>query len=153
MSDFAITRLPPNDARLAYPLVRLVDPSVELAAWLAFARAARGKRRGIIVATRLGRPYPSGMFHYCFTRDLTLGRVVTADYFVALDILDPRPLANAMVAALEALARGLACDAVRSVVRDRTSLLADCLLANGHAPEASVYVKTLSQDYTNPLGR
>jgi hypothetical protein len=147
MVEFHVSSLQPDETRLVFPLVREAEPAVELAAWVAYARRAvrsgPGGRTGIMIATRAAQRFPSGLFCYRCHDDLVLGHVVTADYFVAVDILDPRPVVNVMVGALEALGHQLHCNAVRSVARSRPDLLSACLETAGHHLEATNFVKRL----------
>lgn len=143
---FTVGPLAAEEARLAYPLVRETEPQVELPAWLSFARKllrGRDGRTGIMVATRQGQRFPSGLFCYRCHEDMSLGAVVTADYFVAVDILDPTPVVGALVRELEALGERLDCRAARSVVHGRAHVLWACLEKFGHRQEASQFLKVL----------
>lgn len=148
MSDFLINSLPAEDVRLVYPLVREANAGIGLSAWVSYARRAvrcgPGGRSGIMTATRTASRFPSGMFCYRCHEDLALGQVVTADYFVAVDILDPRPVVGVMVAALEHLGSQLHCNAVRSVVHGHASTLSTCLEHAGHRLEACNFVKPIT---------
>lgn len=144
MSAYSVTRLQPSAARLAYPLVRAAEPLVDLNAWLAYVRGAEGRKRGVMVATRAGGAFPSGMFCYACARDPALGQVMTANYIVALDILDPAPLTAALMAALEALAAELGCDAIRAFVSGGAPDIEAALRARGHRVEATAFQKWLA---------
>jgi hypothetical protein len=141
MNQYNLTRLRPEAARLAYPLVRAIEPLVDLASWIAYVRRAQSERHGVMIATRHGCPFPSGLFCFRCSRELSPGNVITADYFVALDILDPAPLTDAMITALEKLASELHCDAIRSVVRGPGGALRETLLRRGHAEDAMNFQK------------
>jgi hypothetical protein len=144
MHKFVVSPLAGEEARLAYPLIRESEPGVALDSWLSFVKRTahrRARHTGIMVATRTGQRFPSGLFCYRCHEDLALGHVVTADYFVAIDILDPAPVVSAMVLALEKLGAGLECHAVRSVVHRRADVLTDCLRTSGHRVEATNFVK------------
>ena len=146
MQEFHVRPLYGEDARTAYPLVREAEPDVDLDAWLSFVRRTSRPthaRAGIMVATRAGQRFPSGLFCYRCHEDLALGNVVTADYFVAVDILDPTPVVGAMVRELEILGQRLNCDAVRSIVHARAERLSFCLRDCGHRLEAKNFVKRL----------
>jgi hypothetical protein len=146
MHNFEVSRLAGEEARLVYPLIRESEPGVALDTWLSFVRrtaSPRARRTGIMVATRKSQRFPSGLFCYRCHEDLALGHVVTADYFVAVDILDPAPVVSAMVLALERLGVTLECHAVRSVVHRRADVLTDCLRTSGHRVEATNFVKHL----------
>jgi len=147
MPAFTVRALVPDEIRSVYPLIREAMPSVDLAAWTEFARRLTGRRlsnAGVMAAWRKGRPFPCGLF--CFRVDKTLGqgRVLIAEYFVAVDLLDPKGVLEALVAELDALGHRLGCDAVRSVVHGREPELAGGLVAAGHAPEASLLLKGLA---------
>ena len=121
-------------------------PAIDLAAWTEFARRLTGRRpanAGIMAAWREGRPFPCGLFCYRVDTILGQGRVLIAEYFVAVDLLDPKGVLNALVAELDALGRRLGCNAVRSVVHGGEPELAGGLAAAGHAPEASLLLKAL----------
>jgi len=147
MSSFIVRPLPPEQILSVYPLVRETMPDVDLAAWTAFARRLSGRRRtqaGIMAAYRQGRPFPCGLFCFQVDKALPQGRVLTAEYFVAVDLLDPRPVLTALVAELDALGQRLGCNAVRSVVHGGEQEIAGGLFAAGHAPEASMLLKALA---------
>src|SRR5919112_4437900 len=107
MASFTITTLATDDIRAVFPLVREAVPGLELQAWLRFARPLTDPRRadqaGIVVARRTGRAFPCGLFCYRVDRDLECGQVLNAEYFVAVDLLDPEAVLTALVEELEAL--------------------------------------------------
>lgn len=146
MPAFTVRALAPDEIRSVYPLIREAMPAVNLTAWTDFARRLTGRRlsnAGIIAAWREGRPFPCGLFCYRVDATLGQGRVLIAEYFVAVDLLDPKGVLDALVAELDALGRRLACNAVRSVVHGGEPVLAGGLAAAGHAPEASLLLKAL----------
>src|SRR5690242_21801474 len=117
MADFVIETLARDQLPAVYPLVREAVPRLSLTAWLRFARPLTGPRRsgqcGIVTARREGRSFPCGLFCYRVDDDLTLGRVLVADHFVAVDLLDPGAVLAALVDDLDALARRLGCKGVQ----------------------------------------
>jgi len=145
MSGFTIGPLSPDQIHTVYPLIREAVPSLDLAGWVRFARQLIRPRRdahgGILTIRRDGRDFPCGLFCYRVEEDLKLGRVLTADHFVAVDLLDPAAVLAALVAELDALAQRLGCRAVRGVVHVGSSDLAGGLAAAGHRPEASLLLK------------
>jgi len=148
MADFIIEVLSRDQIRSLYPLVREAVPSLDLPTWLRFARQLTGPRRGgqcgIIAARREGRAFPCGLFCYRVEEDLKLGRVLIADHFVAVDLLDPAGVLAALVEELDSLAKRLACHAVRSLVHGGTPHVEGGLYAAGHEPEdASLLLKKL----------
>jgi len=145
MSDIAVEMLAPNQIRSVFPLIRQVVPTLDLAAWLRFARPLVNPRRaelgGIVVARRPPRPFPSGLFCYRRESDLEHGKVLLAEYFVALDLLDPDAVLAALMAELDSLGRRFGCNAVRSVVHGSDPEVAGGLTAAGHQPEAALLLK------------
>ncbi|HTZ71430.1 MAG TPA: hypothetical protein VMB71_12320 [Acetobacteraceae bacterium] len=146
MQEFQVAPLRPAEARLVYPLVQASEPAVTLESWLAFVRRIthrRADRVGIMAATRAGQRFPCGIFCYRCHEDLALGPVVTADYFVAVDILDPKPVVRAMVRELESLGERLQCQAVRSVIHANEDEVATCLRRSAHQVATTNFVKLL----------
>lgn len=150
MVGFVIETLGREQLAAVYPLVREAVPSLSLTAWLRFARPLTGSRRGthcgIVAARREGRSFPCGLFCFRVDHDLALGRVLVADHFVAVDLLDPGAVLTALVEELDRLAHRLECRAVRSLVHGGIRDVADSLDAAGHRPEdASLLLKRLSR--------
>ena len=142
MTDIDVQLLAPDQIRSVYPLIRQVVPTLDLAAWQRFARALMHPRRpelgGIVVATRAHRPFPCGLFCYRQEQDLNRGKVLVAEHFVALDLLEPDNVLAALVSELDALAKRFGCEAVRSVVHGSAPDVAGGLAAAGHQPEPSM---------------
>jgi hypothetical protein len=147
MAPITVEPLQADQLRSVFPLIREVAPNLTLPDWLRFGRQLTASRRatqaGIIAARRSGRDFPCGMFCYRVYQDLERGRVLGAEHFVAVDILDPQAVLAALVAELDALGRRLGCDAVRSLVHGAQHEISDGLEAAGHAPEASLLLKPL----------
>jgi hypothetical protein len=147
MSTFAVETLQPNQIRAVYPLIREAMPATDLASWLRFAKTLTATRRsgpsGIVAARRFGRDFPCGLFCYRVDNDLAHGRVLIAEHFVAVDLLDPGAVLNALVTELEALAKRLDCTAIRSVVHGGEDAVAGGLSAAGHTQEGSLLMKPL----------
>ena len=61
----------------------------------------RGGQCGIVAARREGRAFPCGLFCYRVEDDLKLGKVLIADHFVAVDLLDPASVLTALVEELD----------------------------------------------------
>ena len=144
MADFIIGVLSRDDIRAVYPLVREAVPTLDLPTWQRFARQLTGPRRGeqygIVSARREGRAFPCGLFCYRVEDDLKLGKVLVADHFVAVDLLDPGAVLSALVEQLDALAKRLGCVAVRSLVHGGVPEVADSLDAAGHRPEGAAFL-------------
>src|SRR5579872_3946955 len=136
-----------DEIRSVYPLIREVVPSLTLPSWLRFARQLTGLRRagqcGIVVARRETRMYPCGLFCYRVEDDLTLGKVLMADHFVAIDLLDPGAVLAALVQELDGLAKRLGCQAVRSLAHGGACSVVGDLYAAGHRHEGSLMLEKL----------
>jgi len=149
MPAFTVRALAPDQIRSVFPLIREAMPEVDLAAWTAFARRLTGRRLGhvgVMAAWREGRTFPCGLFCYRVDRTLGQGRTLIAEYFVAVDLLNPKGVLEALVTELDALGRRLGCNAVRSVVHGGEQEVAGGLVAAGHAPEASLLLKALATE-------
>ncbi len=147
MPDITVEMLAPDQIRSVFPLIRQVVPTLDLAAWLRFARPLVNPRRaeagGIVVARRPQRPFPSGLFCYRRESHLEHGKVLLAEHFVALDLLDPEAVLAALLAELDSLGRRFGCDVVRSVVHGSNPEVAGGLTAAGHLPEAALLLKAV----------
>ena len=136
MADFLVERLSTDRIPLAYPLIREVAPTLDLQRWTRFARRATDPRRepgrGILVVRRPPRPFPCGLVCYRRDHDLAHGSVLTAEHFVAVDLLDPLSALEALVAELEGMARQLGCHAIRSLLQSTAPEVMSELLAAGH---------------------
>jgi hypothetical protein len=155
MADFIIEVLSRDQIRSVYPLVREAVPTLDLPTWLRFARQLTSSRRlgqcGIVAARREGRLFPCGLFCYRVEDDLKLGKVLVADHFVAVDLLDPAAVLTALVEELDCLGKRLGCQAVRSLVHGGAPELEGGLYAAGHRPDsASLLLKKLLE---TPAGR
>ena len=130
-----------------FPLIREAVPQVRLEEWTRFARARTSSRSrdcvGIRVATVRTNPYPSGLYSYRVETQLLLGSVLVADHFVAIDLLDARPVLDRLIADLEIMAAQLGCNEVRSIVQYRSTQAVQPLFAAGFHPPGMVFGKTL----------
>jgi len=101
----------------AFVLVHLMKPDVDLGRWRAFLadverQCARGEERGITVAS-LGDDCLVGLFSWAVQPSLEHERVLTVDNFIAAGALDPEPLFDDMIAAMETCAQTRRCGAVQ----------------------------------------
>ena len=154
--DLITDELTRDQIRSVYPLIREAVPTIDLPSWLRFAQQLTAPRRagqcGIIVARRGGRAFPSGLFCYRVEGDLQLGKVLIAEHFVAIDLLDPGGVLTALVEELDVLAKRLDCGAVRSVVHGGASDIEDGLHAAGHRPEGALLLKRFLHASHGPRG-
>lgn len=151
MADFIVERLVVDRIPLAYPLIRQVAPGMDLRRWARFAKATASDREaanaGILVARRPQHSYPCGMVCYRRDNDPTHGAVLTAEYLVALDIVDPSGAVDALMARLEQVARDLGCGAVRALVLGASPAATEELLAAGHCRQGTMLMKVLGHDH------
>lgn len=147
MSDFILARLEPAESHLAYPLIRESAPGVTLPAWNRFVRRTASvrfsAREGVIAARRSGRDFPSGLFCYRRENDMQHGTVLTADHVVAVDILDPRPLLDALLREMDALAKRHGCVAVRAFVHQGSTDVTGSFIDAGHRVDGATMFKRL----------
>jgi hypothetical protein len=144
-----VSPLTPDLVRPAFPLLREAAPELSLAEWLRFARRlaapARTRREGILAARRAARPFPCGLCYWRSTPDLAAGHALTAEHVVAMDMLDPALVLDALLLELDQVAERLDCRAVRSVVQPGAGMLSARLVAGGHSPTASLFSKRVAR--------
>ncbi len=145
MSPFTAQVVPPDQVRTVYPLVREAVPNLDLKSWVRFARRVAHPRRaaqsGIVAVTRRGRAMPCGVFLYRCEKQLPAGAALIAEHFVAVDVLDPEPVVQALIAELDSLAGRLGCAAIRVLVPGDDAVLRAGLQAAGHRPREVALVK------------
>lgn len=149
--DFVCDNLDVSQAGTVFPLVREALPGLTLKAWLAFARRHVRSRRtaaGIMLVRRQARSHPSGLFVYRRENDLTHGPILVAEHLVAVDVLDAAPVLRALLAEMDALARRLGCNAIRTVLVGPEQILTPGLTAAGHAQQGETLWKQLSAGTT-----
>jgi len=153
MESFVVRPLDRSQLHAAYPLIRQAAPSVDLNDWRRFARRAAdprsASRHGVIVAHRTNAPHPSGLFCYAREQDLRHGSILSANYFVVLDMFDPGAVFEALIDALEGLGRQLNCGMVRCAPTGIAADGANRFLAAGHRLEGAVYCKPIVMRTTN----
>jgi hypothetical protein len=110
---FHVAPLAPNEARLAYPLVRMFDPTVTLAGWLSHVRRVvrRKPELGGIMGVRDRRGVLHALFSYHLDRDLRFGCCLRISDLIVGRL--PGALVNgAVVAGAQELAERFGCDAL-----------------------------------------
>jgi hypothetical protein len=150
---FVCENLNLTQAGAVFPLVREAVPGLTLKAWNSFARLQANPRRagvaGIMVIRRRARAHPCGLFVYHREHDLSHGPILLAEHVVAVDVLDSRPVMQALLHEMEALAERLGCTAIRTVLLGSELLVADRLAEAGHAPEGETLWKQLPRRGTD----
>jgi hypothetical protein len=144
-NEVMVEGLAPGDIRPLYPLVLAAEPGLLWPQWDRYAkrmvRNGPRAREGILVARRLRQALPCGAVCYRLDRDLRHGLVLTAEHFVAIDLLYPQIVLTALAQALDGLADRFDCAAIRSVVHDRDAAVAENLGVIGHSRHGLMLTK------------
>ena len=113
-----VRRLAPADIPLLYPLVRMSFPHISLQEWgrigRRLSRPAKHVREGILVAHYGTARPPCAMATFRRGFDLYSGDTLTSDYIITLSYTQRQKIMDALVPAMETLARELGCDAIRT---------------------------------------
>lgn len=160
----------------AYPLVCAMAPGLGVDQWRAFAAAvldsatlgsstegaagdgaAREGRlpasRGIMTVQN-AQGYLHGLFSYTAEPHLLHGQTLCVDNFVVLDLFDVAGVAEALLRAMEGLARRLGCAAIHTTLPDRFARpdslqgsrrdpIPECFRTEGHRQETIRFCKDL----------
>jgi hypothetical protein len=122
MADVLVGPIAAGDIRPLYPLMQAAEPDLKLSAWLSYSRrmtkAKIGARAGIMVARRRGHTLPCGAVHYRLDRNLRYGQLLTAEHFIAIDLLYPHAVLTALFEALDGVATACGCSAMRSILHE-----------------------------------
>jgi hypothetical protein len=121
---YEVRRLSGRDVLRAFPLARLAAGHLTLAAWLRFAAAIGAQPPGARKPRKTAGAQPHGLLgvedqrgylhalcSFAVEPDLRTGRRLTIDNLVALDLIDGDIPAQALIGALDKLARELDCPA------------------------------------------
>jgi len=137
----------PDQIRTVYPLMREAVPGLDLRTWVSYARPVtnprRAAREGIVAVRRVPRPLPCGLFLYRREHDLAHGIILATEYFVAMDLLDPAPVVQALANEMEALGKRLGCLSIRALVRQQSPAIEAGLQAAGLHTEGAMLWKRL----------
>jgi len=148
VQNFVVEPLAKDQIAAAFPLIREAMPSLDIKSWTRLARdltdPRRSRQRGILAARRHQRRHASGLLYYRKEHDLERGAILIADHYVAIDLLDARPVVAALITALERLAVELHCSAVRSVLHASSADIASELYSAGHYLEGATLCKPVS---------
>lgn len=121
--EYGVRRLTGEDVMRAYPLARLAAGHLTLPAWLRFAEALGAEPPGAkkprkatsgsegLLGVEDSRGYLYALCSFAVEPDLRTGRRLCVDNLVALDLIDGDIPAQALVGALDRLARDLDCPA------------------------------------------
>jgi hypothetical protein len=144
-NDVVVQPIVAGDIRPLFPLVQAIEPGLLWPQWDRYARRMLKEKlrtkEGIVVARRRGQMMPCGAVCYRLDRDLRYGSVLTAEHFIAIDLLYPQVVLEALAAALDELADRLGCPVIRSIVHDRDQKIADDLKDVGHLRDGLMLAK------------
>jgi hypothetical protein len=144
--DLLVKPITLGDIRPLFPLMQAAEPGLQLSDWLIYARRMTkpkaGTKAGIAVARRRDQAMPCGAVCYRLDRDLRFGSLLTAEHFIALDLLYPQAVLSALFDALDGLAETLGCSAIRSIVHDGRSDILENLSIAGHRRDGMTLTKS-----------
>lgn len=120
--DYGVRRLTGEAVMQAFPLARLAAGHLTLPAWLRFAEALGAEPPGAkkprkppgsegLLGVEDSRGYLYALCSFSVAPDLRTGRRLDVDNLVALDLIDGDIPAQALIGALDRLARDLDCPA------------------------------------------
>jgi hypothetical protein len=139
--SFAAAPLTAEDVNPAFALVRAWYPSVSLETWRDFAQTLAGETaspRSGIIGIRNEAGYLCGLFVYRVEVDLERGRVLVIDPVAALDFINVKAVAQAMIDTAKATAARQTCSATCFRIPDEQAWFASYLQKSGHRIEAQV---------------
>ncbi len=141
-ASFEIVSLSGERILQAFPLIQAAWPAIDLAAWKSFIRSFRAEStagQSDVVALRNSAGYLSGVLAYRRDWDLRAGPILTAQLFLAIDLLNSLRTIGALLEAVETRASELGCAGVQVRVCNEQARLASCLNTLGLSREASVF--------------
>ena len=149
-TDLLVEHLSPAQVATVFPLMRSAQPGLSLADWKRFAkrvsRPGAPPAEGVLVARRTCAIHPSGAVCYRRSMELQHGALLTAEHFIALDLLYPDVILRALIAGLEPVAQRLGCSAIRSIVHGAAAPLIETLQLHGHRSEAVTLTKLVGKE-------
>lgn len=150
---FIARSLMPHRVDEAFPLARAAVPGLTLDRWRCFTRGAMASAgqltRPEVLLVENDHGYIQGFCTYHLLQDIRHGIVMTVDHLAMIDLIDAAGVMEALLAALEALARQADCRRIHlnvpqpepgGVVR---SALCERLRAAGHTIDAWRMTKPL----------
>ncbi len=142
--DVLVQPLTEGDIRPLFPVMREVEPLLQLSQWIDYAtrmlRVKSSRPAGVLVVRRRGL-LACGAACFRPDRDLRFGLVLTIQHFVALDMLYPQVMLAALLAELEALAVRFDCVAIQSHVETRSLDTMRALSQAGHHRNGTMLTK------------
>jgi hypothetical protein len=155
---FIARALMPQRVDEAYPLARAAVPGLTLERWRRFGRdatASAGKAaHPEILLVENDHGYIQGLCTYHLLHDLRHGIVMVVDHLAMIDLIDGAVVAEALLAALDALARQAGCGRIQLNLQQQATggrpALYELLRAEGHALDAWRMSKPLDAGPAGP---
>jgi hypothetical protein len=148
-ADIIVERLARPQFRTVYPLMREAAPALSLPRWLQYAgslsRGTAMARKGVLVARRRAALHPCGAVCYRSERHMTSGSMLTAEHFIAVDLLYPEAIIAALLTELDGVAASLGCTSIRSIMHGGRAGLLEDLQAAGHSSDGITLLKPVKQ--------
>lgn len=150
---FIARPLAPDRVNDAFPMARAATPGLTLDQWRDFAveamtRAADPAPPAIMLIEN-EHGYVQGICAYRLQQDVGQGTVLTVEHFATIDLIDTKAVADALLAALERLAREAGCRMIHVHVPEPSpghasrGSLYDALRAAGHVVDGLLLSKAL----------
>jgi len=149
---FIARALMPHRVDEAYPLARAAFPGLTLERWRCFGRNATASASQVthpeILLAENDCGYIQGLCTYHLLQDLRHGIVMVVDHLAMIDLIDGAAVAEALLAALDALARQAGCGRIHLNLPQQAASggrpgLYELLRADGHSVDAWRLSKTL----------
>ncbi len=137
----------------AFPIARATTPGLTLDQWRGFASEAMARADApappAIMLVENDRGYIQGICAYRLQRDVRDGAVLTVEHLSTIDLIDTKAVADALLAALESLAREAGCQMIHLHVPEPSpghaarGGLYDALRAAGHVVDGLRMTKAI----------
>ena len=115
-SSISVQSLSQDDAQQAYPLVKTLCPEATEERWVGFVKSCHERCRdaraaGVMIA-KDERGYMVGLYSYVVEEDLTHGRTLEVDHFIAADFVGRGRVPASLRLAMDKQAAALDCQAL-----------------------------------------
>jgi len=173
MDDFLTAKpLATPQIEQSFALMRTILPDLSLDRWRTYVRSilddaqtVNGPNGGTvpisgIITAQTPDAYIHGLFCYRVDDHLHYGRVLCADHFIVLDLVDPSAATSVLLRALEQVAHSLSCNAICTTLpeaQDQETHYGSSMLRsfhrNGHTVQTLRLSKLLDSANDNRSGR
>jgi hypothetical protein len=150
MRRLQVGSLAPEEVERAFPLVQAITPEVSLNEWTNCAKwfLGPGAMPSGILCAKDEQGYLAGLCCYRVLDVVDQGRTAVADRVIALGLIDPIPVADALIQGIEKEAEQLDCDTLqvtlfRSKAGREPPWLVSVLSGRGYERAASAMSKIL----------